>query len=401
MEIEKPHLFLEINEKNFIFLVVKYDEDFNFKVIYSHSIKSEGILDGKITNIESSSKIIKDCLNLVEKKVGFIFTNVTVINDQDNFSCINISGFKKLGGSQILDEDISYLLNNIKKLILDNHSDKSLIHLFNSNFFLDHNVAKDPPIGLHGDFYNQHLTFFLLPKNGLKNLKMLLNKCNLNIEKIVLKSFTQGIQKIIKTNFKETFAIINFGKNKSNISIFNNLSFVYSESFYFGTDTMMKDVSKVCSLNSTNVENIFSQLNFDFLADDKKEKYLEKSYFKDETFRKISLNHIKDIIMARAEELVNLVYKKNINLENLRNEVKIVYLSFEDQNILKNLKKSFRIIFLDKGKNIEIQEETPDEQLASCLASAELKGKGWEREAIPTIQTKKSIISKIFSTFFK
>ena len=64
MEIEKPHLFLEINEKNFIFLVVKYDEDFNFKVIYSHSIKSEGILDGKITNIESSSKIIKDCLNL-------------------------------------------------------------------------------------------------------------------------------------------------------------------------------------------------------------------------------------------------------------------------------------------------------------------------------------------------
>ena len=289
MEIEKPHLFLEINEKNFIFLVVKYDEDFNFKVIYSHSIKSEGILDGKITNIESSSKIIKDCLNLVEKKVGFIFTNVTVINDQDNFSCINISGFKKLGGSQILDEDISYLLNNIKKLILDNHSDKSLIHLFNSNFFLDHNVAKDPPIGLHGDFYNQHLTFFLLPKNGLKNLKMLLNKCNLNIEKIVLKSFTQGIQKIIKTNFKETFAIINFGKNKSNISIFNNLSFVYSESFYFGTDTMMKDVSKVCSLNSTNVENIFSQLNFDFLADDKKEKYLEKSYFKDETFRKISL----------------------------------------------------------------------------------------------------------------
>ena len=401
MEIEKPHLFLEINEKNFIFLVVKYDEDFNFKVIYSHSIKSEGILDGKITNIESSSKIIKDCLNLVEKKVGFIFTNVTVINDQDNFSCINISGFKKLGGSQILDEDISYLLNNIKKLILDNHSDKSLIHLFNSNFFLDHNVAKDPPIGLHGDFYNQHLTFFLLPKNGLKNLKMLLNKCNLNIEKIVLKSFTQGIQKIIKTNFKETFAIINFGKNKSNISIFNNLSFVYSESFYFGTDTMMKDVSKVCSLNSTNVENIFSQLNFDFLEEDKKEKYLEKSYFKDETFRKISLNHIKDIIMARAEELVNLVYKKNINLENLRNEVKIVYLSFEDQNILKNLKKSFRIIFLDKGKNIEIQEETQDEHLASCLASAELKGKGWEREAIPTIQTKKSIISKIFSTFFK
>ena len=169
MEIEKPYLFAEINEKNFIFLVVKYDENFDFKVIYSISKESEGILDGKITNVESSSKIIKDCLNLIEKKVNFIFKDVTVINNQGNFSCINISGFKKLSGSQILDENISYLLNNIKKLVLDNQSDKSLIHLFNSNFFLDYNVLKNPPIGLHGDLYNQHLTFFLLPKNHSLN----------------------------------------------------------------------------------------------------------------------------------------------------------------------------------------------------------------------------------------
>jgi len=73
MEIEKPHLLLEINEKNFIFLAIKYDEDFNFKVIYSISKSSEGVLDGKITNIDSSAKIIKYCLKLVEKKVDYIF----------------------------------------------------------------------------------------------------------------------------------------------------------------------------------------------------------------------------------------------------------------------------------------------------------------------------------------
>ena len=44
---------------------------------------------------------------------------------------------------------------------------------------------------------------------------------------------------------------------------------------------------------------------------------------------------------------------------------------------------------------------TQDEHLNACLMSAELIGKGWEKEAIPTIQTKKSIISRIFSIFFK
>ncbi len=397
MEIEKPHLLLEINEKNFIFLAIKYDEDFNFKVIYSISKSSEGVLDGKITNIDSSAKIIKDCLKLVEKKIDYIFKDITVVSNQDNFNCINISGFKKLGGSQILDEDISYLLNNIKKLILDNQPDKSLIHLFNSNFFLDHNPLKNPPIGLHGEFYNQHLTFFLLPKNDLKNLKILLNKCNLNIERIILKSFAQGAKKIIKENVKESFAQINIGKSKTNLSIFINSSFVYSETFYFGTDIIMKDVSKVCSLNSKNVENIFSQLTFDH---SKEEKYLDKIFFKDETFRKISLNHIKDIVSARVEELTNLIYLSNINLKDLKKEVNLVYFSFEDSNIFKSLKKIFEKILLADNRNIKFEERNKDDHLIPCLMSAELIGKGWEREAIPTIQTKKSIISRIFSTFF-
>ena len=397
MEIEKPHLLLEINEKNFIFLAIKYDEDFNFKVIHSISKSSEGVLDGKITNIDSSAKIIKDCLKLVEKKIDYIFKDITVVSNQDNFNCINISGFKKLGGSQILDEDISYLLNNIKKLILDNQPDKSLIHLFNSNFFLDHNPLKNPPIGLHGEFYNQHLTFFLLPKNDLKNLKILLNKCNLNIERIILKSFAQGAKKIIKENVKESFAQINIGKSKTNLSIFINSSFVYSETFYFGTDIIMKDVSKVCSLNSKNVENIFSQLTFDH---SKEEKYLDKIFFKDETFRKISLNHIKDIISARVEELTNLIFLSNINLKDLKKEVNLVYFSFEDSNIFKSLKEIFEKILLAENRNIKFEERSKDDHLIPCLMSAELIGKGWEREAIPTIQTKKSIISRIFSTFF-
>ena len=59
MEIGKPCLFLEINDKNFIFLVAQYDENFNYKVIESTEVKSEGILDGKIIDIELSSKILK------------------------------------------------------------------------------------------------------------------------------------------------------------------------------------------------------------------------------------------------------------------------------------------------------------------------------------------------------
>ena len=160
MQINKPYLFIEINDEKFVFLVVEYNEDFNFKVIDSLSIKSKGVLQGKIVDVNASSKIIKENLNLIEKKINYTFQNTTIINNQDNFNCINISGFKKLSGSQILDEDISYILNQIKKKIVENYSTYSLVHLFNSNFILDNQNLDNLPIGLYGDFYSHHLSFF-------------------------------------------------------------------------------------------------------------------------------------------------------------------------------------------------------------------------------------------------
>ena len=400
MKIDKPFLFIEISDKKFIFLAVKYDESFNFKVLYSGSTESEGVLSGKIIDIEKSSRIIKDNLSIIEKKIGFIFKNATVISDQVDFSCINVSGFKKLGGSQILDEDISYILNNIKNLVLENEKDKSLVHLFNSNFVLDDVALQNPPIGLHGEFYNQHLTFFLLQKKDIKNIKSLLNNCHLNIERIISKPFLQGLKKMNNEKREKAFVMIDMKKNKSNISVFSNLSFIYFQKFNFGTDIIMRDISKVCSLNFESVKNIFSELKFDSIKDEKNEKYLDKKYFQDSNFRKISLSHLEDIILARSDELVNLIYKKNINLKNLKNKIEFIYLSFEDYNISENLHKNFEKIFL-KENNIKIEKMTQDEHLDSCLSSAELIGKGWEKEAIPIIQTKTSIISRIFSVFFK
>jgi len=399
MDIKKPYLFLEVNDNQFIFLVVKYNEDLSFEILYSTSLKSAGVKDGKIIDTEIAFKTIKENLDILENKLKHTFKSTTIINDQYNFDCINISGFKKLGGSQILDEDISYILNDIKKFISDNEPKKTLIHLFNTNFILDQTALNNLPIGLHGDFYNHHLTFFLLPKNDLRNLKLILNKCDLNIERIVLKPFTSGIDKTNRNETKEIFCTISIGKNKSNISIFQNLSFAYSENFSFGSEMIKKDISKLCSLENSVVEDIISNICFDQINDKKDEIYLEEKYFMNMAFRKISLAHLKNIIIARLNELVDIIYEKNVNLKNLKDRNQIIYLSFEDDKIFNSLKENFKNRFFNKEK-VRVLEKSQDEHIKPCLASVELISRGWEKEAIPIIHKKKSIISRIFSGLF-
>ncbi|OUW62280.1 MAG: hypothetical protein CBD63_00135 [Candidatus Pelagibacter sp. TMED203] len=398
MEINQPYLFVEINDKNFNFLVVKYDENFDFKIIYSETIKSEGISNGKVVDALIISKIIKENLNLIENKINFTFKSATIISDQNTYKCINVSGYKNLSGSQITDDDISFILNDIKKIISDNQPSKTLIHLFNSKFVLDKNNIEKIPIGLYGEFYNQHLTFFLLPKNDLKNLKLIFNNCHINIERVVYKNFAEGINLINKNSISKSVGIININKKRSKISIFKNLSFVYSEDYSFGSDIIMSDVEKVCSLNIDIVKNIFKNMSFENL-NEKENDYLDENFFQGDKFRKISLSHLNEVISARIEEIINLIFMKNINLKYLKNENIDVYLFFEDVNMFKNLKKSFAKKF-SENQRVFIENLNQDENLGACIGSAELMGKGWEREAIPIIQTKKSIISRIFNTIF-
>ena len=80
-------------------------------------------------------------------------------------------------------------LNDVKTKLVDSEKSKTIIHLFNSEYLLDNKKIKNLPIGLHGDFYSHQLTFFMMKNNELKDLKALFNRCNLNLNKIILKSF--------------------------------------------------------------------------------------------------------------------------------------------------------------------------------------------------------------------
>ena len=397
MKIDCPHLCIEINEKKIIFLVVKYSEELEFTVIETKIINSEGFSNGKIFDINVLSTTIKNTLDVIEEAVGYTFRHATVVIDQNNINCINISGYKKISGSQILEQDISYILNDIKKIITDQESKYSLIHLFNSAYTLDGENVENMPIGLHGEFYNHHLTCFLTSKNDIRNLKKVLNNCHINIKKIVLRPFAFNMKRLNKKHYNKAECFVHVGKKSSDISIFKNSSFIYHEKFKFGTDMIVKDISKVCSLKFNEVENIFKKIDLNYKNIEK--EYLEKIYFTETSFRKISLKHIESVIEARVEEIIELIYKKNINLKLIiKNEHKIS-ISFDENHILNNIKKLISKI-VEKTDELNFYECSEKDFIIPCLSAAELTGRGWKTEAIPIVQTKKSLITRIFSSLF-
>ena len=398
MQLNEPYLIIDLNDKKIIFFVVLFNEKKNFKVLKKIILETSGIQNGRIIDIEIVSQLLKKTINLIEEDINYYFSNTTVVINPSQINCLNVSGYKKLNGSQISNKDIAYILNDIKKIILESENNYSLIHLFNSNFSLDSDNLENLPIGLFGEFYNQNMTFFLINKNILKNIKSVLNNCGLNIEKTVLKSFAEGIYFLSNNKLDKNFTILRFEKNRINISLFKNKSYVFAEEFNFGINLIFRDISKLCSLKIEEVENFMKKIELKNIMENNNESYLEKKYFYISPYRKIKYQLILDIITSRTDELFEVCYEKNINIRNLKSSDKI-HIYIESPEYCKNIQyvlERSKITALKCIFNNNIEQNF----LAGVNGACELIGKGWEKEAIPITNKKKSIISSFFSRLF-
>ena len=181
-------LFLEINNSHYIYSVGTSDENNNFKIVFNLETPIIGIVKKRITNFEIVFDSIKKNIFLLEQKFNYTFKEVTLILENFDPTFINLTGFKRLNGSQILKENITYILNDLRSYLDKVELKKTTIHIFNSKFYLDKKVIENLPIGLFGDTYAHELSFTLINENDFKNLNNIFEKCNLKLKKILTKA---------------------------------------------------------------------------------------------------------------------------------------------------------------------------------------------------------------------
>ncbi len=137
MERNYLSLFIEINNLDLIFLVGESNKEESFKNIYKHTVKLEGFENNKISDLEKVFKILKENIFFIEEKFNFTFKEIILILENFNPTFINFTGYKKLNGSQVLRENITYILNTLKSCLDETEPKKNIIHIFNSKFLLD------------------------------------------------------------------------------------------------------------------------------------------------------------------------------------------------------------------------------------------------------------------------
>ncbi len=211
-------------------------------------------------------------------------------------------------------------------------------------------------------------------------------------------TYQQMLSSINKNKDLKNFAIIHFDSELSSISLYEDSSLTFLKTFPFGTNSIYRDITQLCLLKKDEIKLIFNELNFNNLQKERV-KYLDRKFFIKSDFTKLSVNHLKSIIDARIEEMIDYIFSKNKNLNYLNSKVPLIYVFFEDKCVFNNLGDLFKNS-LNIEQNKILSKLFPLDDSSALLGAAELILKGWHKEAIPFTSKKKSVISGFFSRFF-
>ena len=406
MRSNDPNGIIELGNISLKCIIFTVDENNNNLKILSTSIsKSEGIYNGAIINLTKASSSIRSCISAAEKEAKVSLKKISIVIEQPEFLCTKFSKHKKIDGSKIHKDDIEFLLKEAKKQLILNDKNQSIIHIFNHNYIVDGKTFVEEPIGVYADSLTHEITFITTQKNNLRNIKQVFIDCDIEIERFISRTFTLGVELLNNKELQFGSVLIDLGFEKISLGLFKNLALVHSITLPIGINHIIKDISKVCSLNLDESKNIINNIDFSFQNNQKlfdENDYLKNTYFINSNFRKISKDLILNIIKARLDEIIDKLNKQlivpgfnltsgiNLVLQGGSNlfDIEKYFVNFFGLNLKKTEKNN-----LKKDKDLE-------KNFASCLGAIKIIKDGWETEAIPVMGDKttgkKGFFAKIF-----
>ena len=392
-----PKLYINISDFEISLLAGRNDNQNSFKLLEKLIFPIEGLSKNKIIDLDRIINLIKRNILITEQKINYTFKDVIIILNDFEISFINLCGFKKLNGTQISKENITYILNLLKSCVDEFEKNKKILHIFNSEYCLDKKKLDNLPIGLFGNFYSHELSFNLIKKDDYKNLENIFEKCNLKIKKILLDSFVKG-SLINDTNPKiETFFYVEIEDNNSKIFYVENNSIKFEQKFNFGTEIIVDDICKITSLKVNTVKDIISEnKNIHGVLD---RELIEEKYFNGQQYRKIKKNLIAKIAEARILELSEKFYLKNINLKKPLEKIDVIFLEINDQKHFSCFSDVYEKSFGFNNKYMIRTLKKPSIEHIINKANNIVQF-GWKTEAIPIPRVSESYISRIFRAIF-
>ena len=369
--------------------------DNNNKIIYSSNEEIE-----TFSKENNTSKSIKKVIRKSEKEISSHIDKITLLLDDPSFFTIDLSIKKNNDQIQTLNEIQYSAFLDCSQIINKFHKNITIVNFFISKIVIDgKEFDKLPDENKDSLYIVFEFKFLCLQNDNFIKIKNIINENNINIKNIFCSSLIRSNAYLKFFKNEKYVGFLDIGLFRSTLNIFYKKKLKLIKNIPIGSHSITKDISYIMKLDLVEAEKIkklFNRSETDFSYSDKENS--QEKIIKDIIDKKIQIDLLKKVILARIDEIFRLMFSNNnfSNHKTDRDEFLLVLIGRGSKLFDKN---SFNFETINNFKDIIFYEETNNEIFKLVLEQANKYN--LDRENLKKSSKKKGIFEKFFNLFQK
>ena len=284
------------------------------ETICNTSYKCSGLKKGKIINEDeislSLAKTIKDAEDETNLKINSAYVTipgkyVTIVQNsitkevKDKYSGISI-------------RDVQSAIMQVKDIEIP--EGKTLIDIVPDKIVLENGTVVADPVGSLSSSFTMSAQVILADKDYVRQLNSIFKKAGLEIDGIVPIALAERNLVLDSNELHDNIAIIDVGAENTDIGVFENSSFIYTNSIPLGWENITNDIAVVLNITEEEADKLKRQYGLALKSFIDNDNDIILNTCKDNNKNKIiKSSELIEIIEARIEEMFSIINKDLTN----------------------------------------------------------------------------------------
>ena len=297
---------LDIGTSSVKVLVAEYTDN-EMNVIGVSSVKSAGVKDGIIVNIDVAAGAIKKALEQAEEKSGIRIDRVNVGLPANLLQIEPTQGMIPVttDSQEITDLDVE----NVVKSALTNSMtpEREVISFIPEEFVVDGFQGIKDPRGMMGIRLEMRGMLYTGPRTILHNLRKTVERAGVQVENIVISplALTRSVLNEGEREFGAT--VIDLGGGQTTVAVMRNQELQYTNIYQEGGDYITKDISKVLTTSQSIAENLKFNYGIAYPQNASDKEKFTVEVIGESTPVEVTERYLSEVVSARLRQIFDRV----------------------------------------------------------------------------------------------
>ena len=297
---------LDIGTSSVKVLVAEYTDN-EMNVIGVSSVKSAGVKDGIIVNIDVAAGAIKKALEQAEERSGIRIDRVNVGLPANLLQIEPTQGMIPVttDSQEITDSDVE---NVVKSALTKSMTpEREVISFIPEEFVVDGFQGIKDPRGMMGIRLEMRGILYTGPRTILHNLRKTVERAGVQVENIVISplALTRSVLNEGEREFGAT--VIDLGGGQTTVAVMRNQELQYTNIYQEGGDYITKDISKVLTTSQSIAENLKFNYGIAYPQDASEKEKFTVEVIGESTPVEVTERYLSEVVSARLRQIFDRV----------------------------------------------------------------------------------------------